>query len=156
MYKYILAIMTCLILIKAISSDPVKAAENPEQKEMQQRIEQHFRTKAEHFGLKTEGKDLKEVRKEITIIEEAKKRENVWRTAQALHIKTEGKTMNELIKDVQKKVKKEAEASFFMPIVLISEPFQLQQQLIHILYYQLSYLRVQSLVQLFLSLIRRK
>ncbi len=32
MYKYILAIMTCLILIKAISSDPVKAAENPEQK----------------------------------------------------------------------------------------------------------------------------
>ena len=28
-------------------------AENPEQKEMQQRIEQHFRTKAEHFGLKT-------------------------------------------------------------------------------------------------------
>ncbi|MGQ0515554.1 hypothetical protein ACT453_28100 [Bacillus sp. D-CC] len=30
---------------------------------MQQRIEQHFRTKAEHFGLKTEGKDLKEVRK---------------------------------------------------------------------------------------------
>ena len=41
---------------------------------MQQRIEQHFRTKAEHFGLKTEGKDLKEVRKEITIIEEAKKR----------------------------------------------------------------------------------
>ncbi len=42
---------------------------------MQQRIEQHFRTKAEHFGLKTEGKDLKEVRKEITIIEEAKKRE---------------------------------------------------------------------------------
>ncbi len=40
---------------------------------MQQRIEQHFRTKAEHFGLKTEGKDLKEVRKEITIIEEAKK-----------------------------------------------------------------------------------
>ncbi len=41
---------------------------------MQQKIEQHFRT-AEHFGLKTEGKDLKEVRKEITIIEEAKKRE---------------------------------------------------------------------------------
>ena len=75
MHKYILAIMTCLILLKAISADPVKAAENPEQKEMQQRIEQHFRTKAEHFGLKTEGKDLKEVRKEITIIEEAKKRE---------------------------------------------------------------------------------
>ena len=86
---------------KAISSDPVKVAENPEQKRCKQRIEQHFRTKAEHFGLKTEGKDLKEVRKEITIIEEAKK-ENVWRTAQALHIKTEGKTMNELIKDVQK------------------------------------------------------
>ncbi|AHA07365.1 MULTISPECIES: hypothetical protein [Bacillus] len=106
MHKYILAIMTCLILIKAISTDPVKAAENPEQKEMQQRIEQHFRTKAEHFGLKTEGKDLKEVRKEITIIEEAKKRENVWRTAQALRIKTEGKTMNELIKDVRKKAKK--------------------------------------------------
>ncbi len=63
MHKYILAIMTCLILLKAISADPVKAAENPEQKEMQQRIEQHFRTKAEHFGLKTEGKDLKEVRK---------------------------------------------------------------------------------------------
>ena len=121
---------------------------------MQQRIEQHFRTKAEHFGLKTEGKDLKEVRKEITIIEEAK-RENVWRTAQALHIKTEGKTMNELIKDVQKGEKKK-EAASFMPIVLISEPFQLRQQLIHILYYQLSYLRVQSLVQLFLSLIRRK
>lgn len=73
MHKYILAIMICLILIKAISADPVKAAKNPEQKEMQQRIEQHFRTKAEHFGLKTEGKDLKEVRKEITIIEEAKK-----------------------------------------------------------------------------------
>ena len=69
---------------------------------MQQRIEQHFRTKAEHFGLKTEGKDLKEVRKEITIIEEAKKRENVWRTAQTLRIQTEGKTMNELIKDVRK------------------------------------------------------
>ena len=73
MYKYILTIMTCLILIKAISADPVKAAENPEQKEMQQRIEQHFRTKAEHFGLETEGKDLKEVRKEISIIEEAGK-----------------------------------------------------------------------------------
>ena len=73
MHKYILAIMTCLILLKAISADPVKAAENPEQKEMQQRIEQHFRTKAEHFGLKTEGKDLKEVRKEITIIEEAER-----------------------------------------------------------------------------------
>ena len=58
---------------KSNKFDPVKAAENPEQKEMQQRIEQHFRTKAEHFGLKTEGKDLKEVRKEITIIEEAKK-----------------------------------------------------------------------------------
>ncbi|MCU5093619.1 hypothetical protein [Bacillus wiedmannii] len=106
MHKYILAIMTCLILLKAISADPVKATENPEQKEMQQRIEQHFRTKAEHFGLKTEGKDLKEVRKEITIIEEAKKRENVWRTAQMLRIQTEGKTMDELIKDVRKKVKK--------------------------------------------------
>ncbi|PFV85830.1 hypothetical protein COL05_02035 [Bacillus sp. AFS059628] len=106
MHKYILAIMTCLILLKAISTDPVKAAENPEQKEMQQRIEQHFRTKAEHFGLKTEGKDLKEVRKEITIIEEAKKRENVWKTAQTLRIQTEGKTMDELIKDVRKKVKK--------------------------------------------------
>ena len=115
MYKYILAIMTCLILIKAISSDPVKAAENPEQKEMQQRIEQHFRTKAEHFGLKTEGKDLKEVRKEITIIEEAKK-ENVWRTAQALHIKTEGKTMNELIKDVQKGENKKRPPSFLCPL----------------------------------------
>ena len=106
MYKYILAIMTCLILLKAISADPVKAAENPEQKEMQQRIEQHFRTKAEHFGLKTEGKDLKEVRKEITIIEEAKKRENVWRTAQTLRIQKKKKTMDELIKDVRKKVKK--------------------------------------------------
>ena len=101
MYKYILAIMTCLILIKAISSDPVKAAENPEQKEMQQRIEQHFRTKAEHFGLKTEGKDLKEVRKEITIIEEAKKRECMENGTSSSY-KTEGKTMNELIKDVQK------------------------------------------------------
>ena len=101
MYKYILAIMTCLILIKAISSDPVKAAENPEQKEMQQRIEQHFRTKAEHFGLKTEGKDLKEVRKEITIIEEAKKRECMENSTSSSY-KTEGKTMNELIKDVQK------------------------------------------------------
>ena len=76
--------MTCLILIKAISADPVKAAENPEQK----------------------GKDLKEVRKEITIIEEAKKRENVWRTAQTLRIQTEGKTMDELIQDVRKKVRK--------------------------------------------------
>ena len=125
---------------------------------MQQRIEQHFRTKAEHFGLKTEGKDLKEVRKEITIIEEAKKRENVWRTAQTLRIQTEGKTMNELIKDVRKKVKnKEAAASFyFMPIVLISEPFQLQQLQIHSLYYQLSCPRVQSLAQSFLSLIHRK
>ncbi|EJS77231.1 hypothetical protein [Bacillus cereus] len=106
MHKYIFAIMICLILIKAISADPAKAAKNPEQKEMQQRIEQHFRTKAEHFGLKTEGKDLKEVQKEITIIEEAKKRENVWRTAQTLRIQTEGKTMDELIKDVRKKVKK--------------------------------------------------
>ncbi|MCQ6564444.1 hypothetical protein ACQVPJ_11800 [Bacillus mycoides] len=106
MYKYILTIMTCLILIKAISADPVKAAENPEQKEMQQRIEQHFRTKAEHFGLETEGKDLKEVRKELSIIEEAEKRENVWITAQALRIKTEGKTMDELIEDVRKKVRK--------------------------------------------------
>ncbi len=106
MHKYILAIMTCLILLKAISADPVKAAENPEQKEMQQQIEQHFRTKAEHFGLKTEGKDLKEVRKEITIIEEAKKRENVWKTAQTLRIQTEGKTIDELIKDVRRKVKK--------------------------------------------------
>lgn len=70
---------------------------------MQQRIEQHFRTKAEHFGLETEGKDLKEVRKEISIIEEAKKRENVWRTAQTLRIKTEGKTMDELIEDVRKR-----------------------------------------------------
>lgn len=160
MHKYILAIMTCLILLKAISADPVKAAENPEQKEMQQRIEQHFRTKAEHFGLKTEGKDLKEVRKEITIIEEAKKRENVWRTAQTLRIQTEGKTMNELIKDVRKKSKKIKRGRslflFFMPIVLISEPFQLQQLQIHSLYYQLSCPRVQSLAQSFLSLIHRK
>lgn len=157
MHKYILAIMTCLILLKAISADPVKAAENPEQKEMQQRIEQHFRTKAEHFGLKTEGKDLKEVRKEITIIEEAKKRENVWRTAQTLRIQTEGKTMNELIKDVRSKIKKRPQLFlFFMPIVLISEPFQLQQLQIHSLYYQLSCPRVQSLAQSFLSLIHRK
>ncbi|MEY8347659.1 hypothetical protein AALF16_04950 [Bacillus cereus] len=106
MHKYILAIMTTLILLKAISSDPVKAAENPEQKEMQQRIEQHFRTKAEHFGIETEGKELKEVRKELHIVEEEKRRENVWRTAQNLRIKTEGKTMDELIKDVQEKVKK--------------------------------------------------
>ncbi|PED09904.1 hypothetical protein [Bacillus pseudomycoides] len=106
MHKYILAIMTFLILLKAISTDPVKAAGNPEQKEMQQRIEQHFRTKAEHFGIETEGKDLKEVRKELHIVEEEKKRENVWKTAQNLRIKTEGKTMAELIKDVRKKVGK--------------------------------------------------
>ncbi|MDM5189824.1 hypothetical protein QUF99_21630 [Bacillus sp. DX4.1] len=106
MHKYILAIMTFLILLKAISADPVKVAENPEQKEMQQRIEQHFRTKAEHLGIETEGKDLKEVRQELHIVQEEKKRENVWRTAQNLRIATEGKTMNELIKDVRKKVKK--------------------------------------------------
>lgn len=76
MHKYILAIMTCLILLKAISADQLRPPKILN-KEMQQRIEQHFRTKAEHFGLKTEGKDLKEVRKEITLIEEAKKRENV-------------------------------------------------------------------------------
>ncbi|KFM98954.1 hypothetical protein D0U04_01635 [Bacillus clarus] len=106
MHKYILAIMTCLILIKAISADPVKAAENPEQKEMQKRIEQHFRTKAEHFGIETEGKGLKEVRKELHIVEEEKKRENVWRIAQNLRIQTEGKTMNEIIEDVRKKAGK--------------------------------------------------
>ncbi|AWC33703.1 MULTISPECIES: hypothetical protein [Bacillus cereus group] len=106
MHKYILAIMTTLILVKAISSDPVKAVQTPEQKEMQQRIEQHFRTKAEHYGIKTEGKDLKEVRKELHIVEEEKKRENVWKTAQNLRIKTEGKTMEELIRDIRKKVRK--------------------------------------------------
>ncbi|KEK26052.1 hypothetical protein [Bacillus gaemokensis] len=105
MHKYILAIMAFLILLKAISADPVKVAENPEQKEMQQRIEQHFRTQAEHLGIETDGKDLKEVRKELHFVEEEKKRENVWKTAQKLRIKTEGKTMDELIKDVRKKVK---------------------------------------------------
>lgn len=106
MHKYILAIMTVLILLKAISVDPVKAAEDPEQKEMQKRIEQHFRTKAEHFGIETEGKDLKEVRKELHNVQEEKKREHVWKTAQNLRIATEGKTMDELIQDVRKKVKK--------------------------------------------------
>ncbi len=45
MYKYILAIMTCLILIKAISSDPVKAAENPEQKKCNKESNNTFERK---------------------------------------------------------------------------------------------------------------
>lgn len=72
MHQYILAVMSFLILWKAISVDPVKAAENPEQKDLQKRIEQHFRHQAAYFGIETEGKNLKEVRQEIQTVQEGK------------------------------------------------------------------------------------
>lgn len=83
--------MTTLILVKAISSDPVKAVQTPEQKEMQQRIEQHFRTKAEHYGIKTEGKDLKEVRKELHIVEEEKREKMFGKQHKIYELRQKGK-----------------------------------------------------------------
>lgn len=70
MHKYILAVMSFLILLKAVSADPVKAAENPEQIDLQKRVEQHFRHQAAYFGIDTEGKNLKEVREELQILQE--------------------------------------------------------------------------------------
>ncbi|PGZ96474.1 hypothetical protein COE51_17715 [Bacillus pseudomycoides] len=83
MHKYILAIMSFLILLKAISADPVKAIENPEQKDMQARIEQHFRHQAEYFGIETEGKDLKEVGRELHIAQEEQRREEMRKQKEA-------------------------------------------------------------------------
>lgn len=103
MHKYILAMMTFLILLKAIGADPVKAVENPEQKNMQQRIEQHFRQEAEQVGIETEGKDLKEVYGELHIVQKEKQRETMLTTAKILQIETEGKTMKEITKAVREK-----------------------------------------------------
>jgi hypothetical protein len=110
--KYVLATMSLLILFKAISVDPVKAAKEPAQKEMHMRIEQHFRQEAEGFGLETDGKSLKEVRKEIHVLKEQKRHEAIWRTAERYKVDTEGKSMNEVITAVRKaeskQLKKEA------------------------------------------------
>ena len=73
MHRYIVAVMSFLILLKAVSADPVKAAENPEQKDLQKRVEQHFRHQAEYFGIETEGKKLKEVRQELQILQEGQR-----------------------------------------------------------------------------------
>ncbi len=74
---------------------------------MQQRIEQHFRTKAEHFGLKTEGKDLKEVRKRNYYYRRSEEKERMYGEQHKRFVyKQKEKTMDELIKDVRKKVKK--------------------------------------------------
>jgi len=64
--------MSFLILWKAVSADPVKAVENPEQKDLQKRVEQHFRHQAAYFGIETEGKNLKAVRQELQIVQEGK------------------------------------------------------------------------------------
>jgi len=72
MHKHILAFMSFLILWKAVSADPVKAVENPEQKDLQKRVEQHFRHQAAYFGIETEGKNLKAVRQELQIVQEGK------------------------------------------------------------------------------------
>jgi hypothetical protein len=74
MHKYVFAVMSFLILLKAISADPVKAIENPEQKGIQARIEQHFRYQAEHFGIEAEGNDLKEVGRELHIVQEEQRK----------------------------------------------------------------------------------
>lgn len=103
MHRYILAIMTFLILLKAIGADPVKAIEDPEQKYMHQRIEQHFRQEAEQVGIETEGKDLEEVRKELRVIQKAKQQAAMLTTAKILQIETEGKTMKEIKKAVREK-----------------------------------------------------
>ncbi len=73
MHKHILAVMSLLILLKAVSADPVKAAENPEQKDLQKRVEQHFRHQAAYFGIETEGKNLKEVRQELQTVQEGQR-----------------------------------------------------------------------------------
>lgn len=73
MHKYILAVMSFLILLKAVSADPVKIVENPEQKDFQKRVEQHFRHQAAYFGIETEGKKLKEVRQELQILQEGQR-----------------------------------------------------------------------------------
>ena len=72
MHKYILAVMSFLILLKAVSADLVKAVENPEQKDLQKRVELHFRHQAAYFGIKTEGKNLKQVCQELQIVREGK------------------------------------------------------------------------------------
>lgn len=76
MHKHILAVMSVLILFKAVSADLVKTVENPEQKDLQKRIEQHFRHQAAYFGIETEGKKLKEVCKELEISQKGQREGN--------------------------------------------------------------------------------
>ena len=106
MYRYTLAAMTFLILFKALSADPVKAATEPTQQEMHMRIEQHFRQKAEHFGIETEGKELKQVRRELHDAQEAKRLEMIQRAAARYDIETEGKSMHRLSRGFEQREKK--------------------------------------------------
>ncbi|MFX3623902.1 MAG: hypothetical protein ACE3JP_07665 [Ectobacillus sp.] len=101
MYKRVLATMTFFILFKAISVDPVKAETEPSQKQMQMRIEQHFRQKAERFGIETEGKNLKEVRKELHAEQEERRRAEIYKAAQQYHVATQGKSLRELIHEIR-------------------------------------------------------
>lgn len=99
--RYILAIMTLFILFKAVSVDPVKAAKEPTQQEMQMRIEHHFRQHAERLGVATEGKTLDDIRKELHVLQEQKRREAIWKKAHQYGIATEGKSMDEVIEKVR-------------------------------------------------------
>jgi hypothetical protein len=93
--------MTLFILFKAVSVDPVKAAKEPTQQEMQMRIEQHFRQHAERLGVATEGKTLEDIRKELHVLQEQKRREAIWRKAQQYEITTEGKSMDKVVEEVR-------------------------------------------------------
>ncbi|WP_245592165.1 hypothetical protein [Ectobacillus panaciterrae] len=105
--RYVLAAMTFLILFKAISVDPVKAATEPAQKEMHMRIEHHFRQEAEELGLETDGKSLKEVRKEIHVLEEQQRREAIRQAADHYGIEIDGKSVDEVIAAVRTAKKEE-------------------------------------------------
>lgn len=107
MYRYTLAAMTFLILFKALSADPVKAATEPTQQEMHMRIEQHFRQQAEHFGIETEGKELKQVRKELHDAQEAKRLEMIQRAAARYDIETEGMSMHKIVEGIRTAREKE-------------------------------------------------
>ncbi|GAA3322379.1 hypothetical protein GCM10020331_042030 [Ectobacillus funiculus] len=66
-----------------------------------------FRQKAEHFGIETEGKELKQVRKELHDAQEAKRLEMIQRAAARYGIETEGKSMHRIVEGIRTARKKE-------------------------------------------------
>ncbi|WP_247739156.1 hypothetical protein [Bacillus sp. 165] len=101
MKKYVLATMIALILFKALSCDTAKAETEQAPKAMQIRIEEHYRQKAEELGIQAEGKDLKQVRKEIHIVKERKRQEYIIREAQKFHVHINGKSWKELAEEIR-------------------------------------------------------